>query len=49
MNTFNKALIATVAALFASQAEAKSIHNSCLRLSDATAGTETGEYFTNEA
>ena len=49
MNTFNKALISTVAALFASQAEAKGIHNSCLRLSDSTAGTETGEFFTNEA
>jgi hypothetical protein len=48
MKTFNKALISTVAALLASQAEAKGIHNSCLRMSDTTAGDETGEFFTNE-
>ena len=48
MNTFNKALFSTAAALFATQAEAKGIHNSCLRLSDTVAGDEDGEFFTNE-
>jgi hypothetical protein len=48
MNSFTKTLIATSAAFLASQTEAKSIHNSCLMLSDDVAGAETGEFITNE-
>merc|ERR1712113_4246 len=48
MNTFTKTLISTAAALLISQSEAKAIHNSCLVLSDQTAGHETGEFITNE-
>jgi len=47
MNTFIKLLTAT--ALLATQSEAKTIHNSCLRLTDATEGESVGEFFTNEA
>jgi len=48
MISFNNLLISTVAALIASQAEAKSIHNSCLNLSDNTEGNESGDFMTNE-
>lgn len=46
MNNLTKSLIFT--ALMAIHAEAKSVHNSCLTMSDATAGDETGEFMTNE-
>jgi len=46
MNTLTKSLLFT--ALMAIHAESKSIHNSCLTMSDATAGDETGEFMTNE-
>ena len=50
MNTFNKVVIATVGALFTAQtANAQTIHNSCLTLSDQTAGVEQGQFVTNEA
>jgi len=48
MISFNRLLISTAAALIASQAEAKSIHNSCLQLSDNVEGNESGEFMTNE-
>merc|ERR1712013_176532 len=48
MKTFNKALISTAFALLASTTEASTIHNSCLTMSDQTAGAETGEFMTNE-
>jgi len=48
MKTINTVLISTVAAFMATQAEAKSIHNSCLTMSDLTAGSETGAFVTNE-
>merc|ERR1712013_462678 len=48
MNTFNKVLISSAFALLASTSEAKSIHNSCLTMSDQTAGAEDGEFITNE-
>ena len=49
MKTFNKALISTAFALVASNTDAKAIHNSCLTMSDQTAGAETGTFMTNEA
>ena len=48
-NSFNKVLISTVAALFATQAEASGMHNSCLSLTNETAGHSSGhQFFTNE-
>ena len=48
MKSVIQATIATFAALAVSQAEAKSIHNSCLTMSDAVAGVEEGTFMTNE-
>lgn len=48
MISFNTVLISAVA-VFASQVEAKNIHNSCLKLSDDLEGYEGGEFTTNEA
>ena len=47
MKTFNQAVIAMFG-LIASQVEAKSIHNSCLTMSDKVAGIEQGTFMTNE-
>jgi hypothetical protein len=47
MKTFNQAIIA-IFGLIASQVEAKSIHNSCLTMSDKVAGVEQGSFMTNE-
>jgi len=47
MKTFNQAIIAMFG-LIASQVEAKSIHNSCLTMSDQVAGVEQGSFMTNE-
>ena len=47
MYTFIKVLTAT--ALLTTQSEAKPIHNSCLRLSDATEEVAVGEFFSNFA
>jgi len=38
MNSYAKVLISSLAALLATQTEAKGMHNSCLQLSDATIG-----------
>ena len=43
-----KFLIATVSALLASQVKGKTIHNSCLELSDLATGQEIGEFVSNE-
>jgi len=48
MINFNKVLVATVASFLALEAEAKPIHNSCLKLSDQMAGQERGEFISNE-
>ena len=48
MKSIIQATIATLAALAANKAEAKSIHNSCLTMSDAVAGIEEGTFMTNE-
>lgn len=47
MNTLTKVLIST-AAFVASQTEAKAFKNSCLMLSDQTAGQEVGAYMSND-
>ena len=49
MKTIIQATIATLAAFAPIKAEAKSIHNSCLTMSDAVAGIEEGDFMTNEA
>ena len=48
MNNISKVFISTVAFFLASETEAVPIHNSCLVLSDITAGYENGEFMTNE-
>ena len=48
MKTIIQATFTTLAAIVAIQAEAKSIHNSCLTMSDAVAGIEEGDFMTNE-
>jgi len=47
MKTFNQAIV-VIFGLTASQVEAKSIHNSCLTMSDKVAGVEQGSFMTNE-
>jgi len=51
MNSYAKVLISSAAALLATQAEAGSIHNSCLSLSDNTIGQPDSpqRFVTNEA
>ena len=48
MKTIIQATIATLAAFAPIKADAKSIHNSCLTMSDAVAGIEEGDFMTNE-
>lgn len=48
MKTFNQTILVALFGLIGNQAEAKSIHNSCLTMSDQVAGIEEGTFVTNE-
>ena len=48
MKSIKQTIVSLVASCLAYQVESKSIHNSCLMMSDQVAGVDEGTFITNE-